>query len=107
MGCPPELSTKEEVVTEGNTEAVNFRVPTSMKSEMKLIMQFRKFAGYGELFRALYRKEAEEVLNSPGFKLWLKMKEDDRDFTLAKLRETARKLGYKLEYAGDQKVLSE
>lgn len=98
---------KEEVVTEANTEAVNFRVPKSMKEEMRLVMKYKKFAGYGELFRALYRDASEQVFNSRGFKLWLELKEDDEDFTLDKLRAKARKLGYRLEYTGAQKALVE
>ena len=101
------MSVKEVVVTESNDQTINFRVPQSMKDELKIIMQYLKYAGYGELFRALYREKAIEVFDSPGFKLWLKMKQDDKEFTLAMLREKARKMGYALQYKGDQKVLEQ
>lgn len=98
--------TKEEVITEANTEAINFRVPTSMKAEAKILMQYLKYAGYGEMFRAFYRRESQEVFNSTGFKLWLKLMEDDKDFQLDKIKAKAKKLGYELQRI-DQRVLSE
>lgn len=78
---------KEEILAEPNTEAVNFRIPKSMKNDIKMLCEYGQYASQGELFRTLLRKHREETINSQGYKYWLKRKEQEKTkpFTLENL----------------------
>ncbi len=60
---------------EPNKAAINIRVPESMKKDVKQLCEFEKYSGPGELIRALIRAHTTEVVNSPGYKYFLKSKE--------------------------------
>ena len=95
----------EDALGAPNTENISFRVPSEMKSELKLLCEYLKYASYGEFFRDLYRVRKEAVWNSPGYKLWLRLREEDKEFQVDQLREKARKLGYDIQKV-DQRVLA-
>lgn len=69
---------KEEILSEPNTEPINFRVPKTMKASLKLLCKYGQYSSAGELLRTLVRKHTDETVNSQGYKFWLKREEVDQ-----------------------------
>ncbi len=102
---PKGVHKDEETLGTPNTENISFRVPVEMKSDIKVVLDYLKFNSFGEFFRTLYREKKEDVWNSPGFKLWLNLRKEDKEFQLEQLRTKARQMGYELQKV-DQRVLA-
>ena len=77
-----------------------------MKHEVITLCHFGNYNSYGEYFRALHRTNALMIMNGPAFKLWLKLKEQDKEHQIEDLKHKAKELGYEVQKINQRQLVT-
>ncbi len=67
--------TVTESAIESNTEPINFRVPRSLKEQLKVMAEYEMVSSIGELLRDLAREHINRLTNTQAYRDWMRKRE--------------------------------